>query len=247
MLFSTKSTLSGGLNRIHDEIPRAWDEIRLDGGWVDLISSEAKAEDFIRACEDFIVQSTISLKTQGCALIYLQNYGIIISTTLSLTKVCNCMKYISVNKLSDFEFHDAEFALEIFDNKCLKVKAIYLNIHKDAEQNQHVTDMEINLAYITFEEFNLLSYEPGVAWKQDEHGEFHPTGPQIILTDEYARARFLEQLKNGLTIFALGEKEPNTYFIDAMSIDPFFTVCFNFKNASIEWDEYNKQAWYVSK
>ena len=184
---------------------------------------------------------------QGYALIYLQNYGIIISTTLNLTKECNCMKYISVNKLSDFEFHDAEFAFEIFDNKCLRVKAIYLNIHKDAEQNQHVTDMEINLAYITFEEFNLLSYEPGVAWKQDEHGEFHPTEPQSILTDEYARARFLEQLKNGLTIFDLGEKEPNTYFIDAMSKDPFFTVCFNFKNASIEWDEYNKQAWYVSK
>ena len=157
------------------------------------------------------------------------------------------MKYISFNKLSDFEFHDAEFALEIFDNKCLRVKAIYLNIHKDAEQNQHVTDMEINLAYITFEEFNLLSYEPGVARKQDEDGEFHPTEPQIILTDEYARARFLEQLKNGLTIFDLGEKEPNTYFIDAMSKDPFFTVCFTFKNVSIEWDEYNKQAWYVSK
>ena len=30
-------------------------------GEADLISSEAKAEDFIRACEDFIVQSTISL------------------------------------------------------------------------------------------------------------------------------------------------------------------------------------------
>ena len=28
----------------------------------DLISSEAKAEDFIRACEDFIVRSTISFK-----------------------------------------------------------------------------------------------------------------------------------------------------------------------------------------
>ena len=157
------------------------------------------------------------------------------------------MKYISVNKLSDFEFHDAVFALEVFDNKCLRVKANYLNIHKDAEQNQYTTDMEIRLAYITFEEFNLLSYEPGVAWEQDEHGELHPTEPQIILTDEYARARFLEQLKNGLTIFDLGEKEPNTYFIDAMSKDPFFTVCFNFKNASIEWDEYNKQAWYVSK
>ena len=40
-LFSTKSTFSGGINRIYDEIPHAWDEIRLDGGWVDLISSEA--------------------------------------------------------------------------------------------------------------------------------------------------------------------------------------------------------------
>ena len=40
--FSTKSTLSGGINRMHDEIPLSWDEIRLDGGWVDLISSEAK-------------------------------------------------------------------------------------------------------------------------------------------------------------------------------------------------------------
>ena len=38
--FSTKPTLTGGINRIHDEIPRAWDEIRLDGGWVDLISSK---------------------------------------------------------------------------------------------------------------------------------------------------------------------------------------------------------------
>ena len=39
--FSIKSTLMGGINRIHDEIPLPWDEIRLDGGWVDLISSEA--------------------------------------------------------------------------------------------------------------------------------------------------------------------------------------------------------------
>ena len=31
-LFSTKSTFSGGINRIYDEIPHAWDEIRLDGG-----------------------------------------------------------------------------------------------------------------------------------------------------------------------------------------------------------------------
>ena len=47
-------------------------------GEADLISSEAKAEDFIRACEDFIVQSvaeqlrTISLIYKAYALIYLR-------------------------------------------------------------------------------------------------------------------------------------------------------------------------------
>ena len=52
-------------------------------GEADLISSEAKAEDFIRACEDFIVQSvagqlrTISLIYKAFALIYLRKCGII--------------------------------------------------------------------------------------------------------------------------------------------------------------------------
>ena len=60
--FSTKSTFSGGINRIYDEIPHAWDEIRLDGGWVDLISSEAvggrfhpNSFGFHRALHDFII------------------------------------------------------------------------------------------------------------------------------------------------------------------------------------------------
>ena len=44
--FSIKSTFSGGINRIYDEIPHAWDEIRLDGGWVDLLFSEAKHRRF---------------------------------------------------------------------------------------------------------------------------------------------------------------------------------------------------------
>ena len=42
-----------------DEIPYG-DEIRLNGGWVDFISSASA--DFIRACSDFIVLCAISLK-----------------------------------------------------------------------------------------------------------------------------------------------------------------------------------------
>ncbi|MBP3414185.1 MAG: hypothetical protein J6L81_03175 [Clostridia bacterium] len=156
------------------------------------------------------------------------------------------MKYISIDKLSDFEFHDAVFTLEIFANNCLKVKAEYLNIHKGTEQNSYETDMEIASAFITFEGFNLLSYEQGRAWKQDENGEFYTTDPLIIYRDDSAHCRFLEQIKSGLTIFDLGIKEGITCFIDAMSRDPFFTICFTFKSVRVEWDEYKKEAWYTS-
>ena len=156
------------------------------------------------------------------------------------------MKYISIDKLSDFEFHDAEFWIEIFANNCLKVKANYLNIHKGTEQNTHEADMEIASAFITFEEFKLLSYEPGRVWKQDENGEFHPSETQIVLCDVAAYSRFSVQLDAGLTVFDLGIKEGTTYFIDAMSKDPFFTICFTFKSVRIEWDEYQREAWYTS-
>ncbi len=157
------------------------------------------------------------------------------------------MKYISVNKLTDFEFHDAEFTLESFDNSRLIVKASYVNIHKNAEQNPFETDIEIDNAIITFEEFHLISYAPERAWKQDENGELCSPEPQIILTDTSAHSRFSEQLNAGLTIFDLGVKEGTTYFIDAMSKDPFFTICFTFESVRIEWDGYKKAAWYASR
>ena len=80
--FSTKSTLLGRINRIHDEIPLAWDEICLDGGWVDLISS--------KHCLDFICHRQISSHSDFILafLIYLC-YNIIkevISVYLNLLK-----------------------------------------------------------------------------------------------------------------------------------------------------------------
>lgn len=157
------------------------------------------------------------------------------------------MKYLSVNKLSDFEFHDAEFSLDSFDNDRLIVNAFYLNVHKDAVQNPHEMDMEIAIARVTFTKFKLQSYEPGRAYKQDENGNFYADEPQILLIGDDASARFSEQLKAGLTIFDLGIKDAPIHFIDAMSVDPFFTVCFTFESVAVEWDDYKKEAWYTSK
>lgn len=157
------------------------------------------------------------------------------------------MKYNSVNRLSDFEFHDAWFSLDSFVNNCLTVKALYLNIHKDAEQNPNETDMEIANALITFKEFKLQSYEHVCGRKQDENGNFYSDDPQIVLHGEEAYICFLAQLKAGLTVFDLGTTDTSLHFIDAISKDPFFTVRFTFESVVIEWDDYKKEAWYTSK
>ena len=143
------------------------------------------------------------------------------------------MKFISVNKLSDFEFHDTELNFNKFSNNSLQLKARHLNIRQNAEQNPHETDMEIATAIITFEDFSLSSYEIS-------KGENSKT----VLTDFPAFSLFKEQLKSGITVFDFGIYEGNTYFIDATE---FFTVFFTFKNLKIEWDEYKGKAWYVSR
>lgn len=157
------------------------------------------------------------------------------------------MKYISVNSLSDFEFHDAEFAFDSFVNNQLTVIAYYLNIHKNTEQNPFETDMEIERACITFEGIDIISYEPGREWQKDESGRFYSNEPQVIFSDDEAHCRFMEQLKTGITVFDLDIKERKIYFIDAMAADPFFTVCFTFERVVIAWDSYKKEAWYTSR
>ena len=157
------------------------------------------------------------------------------------------MKYISVNSLSDFEFHDAEFAFDSFVNNQLTIIAYNLNIHKSTEQNPFETDMEIERACITFEGLNIISYELGRACQKDESGRFYSNEPQVIYSGDEAYCRFMEQLKSGITVFDLDIKERKTYFIDAMALEPFFTVCFTFERVFITWDSYKKEAWYTQQ
>ena len=157
------------------------------------------------------------------------------------------MRYISVNNLSDFEFHDSEFTLDLFEDKTLRVKADYLNIHKDTEYNTHGTDMEIDKAYITFEGFNLLSYERGREWKKGINGKLYSKEPQIILTDVPALSEFFRQLETKMVVLDFDIKEKPVYFIDACADEPFFVISFTFDNVIIEWDEYKKAAWYTER
>ena len=157
------------------------------------------------------------------------------------------LKYVSINRLSDFEFHDAAFIFDSFENNNLSVKVSYLNIHKDTEQNPFDSDMEIESARITFEGFDIISYEPGRTWQKDENGQFYSDEPQVILSGDDAQRCLFEQLKPGNNIFDFGINKGKTYYINASSEEPFFTVCFAFERVVIAWDGYKKEAWYTSR
>lgn len=157
------------------------------------------------------------------------------------------MKYISTNIFSDFEFHDTYFKLENFENNTLAVIAKHLNIHKNTEQNFHSTDMEIETAKITLKGFQIKSFEPGRAWKENENGELYTDEPQVIYTGTTAEEKFFSELSSGTTVFEFGLNDNGNYYLDGSGNKPWFQAQFTFDSATVEWDNYKKIAWYEEK
>lgn len=148
--------------------------------------------------------------------------------------------------LSDFEFHDAVFELVNLQDGNLTVHATELNIHQSAPQNDHQTDMEIDLARITFRDFRAVSFEPGQDWKRDALGHSYPVGPQIVYEDAQAEEHLLHELRNPMTVFEFAQ-EDSLLRIDGCGDEPWFTAQFACSGVTIEWDEYRRPAWYVNK
>ncbi len=157
------------------------------------------------------------------------------------------MKYQSTNILQDFEFHDAYFKFESFENDTLIICVQYLNIHKNAEQNPHDIDMEITTAQISFNNFQVKSFEPGREWKQDANGKLYTDEPQVIFKGQTAEKKLLNELRIGSTIFEFGTLENGNYYFDGAGDEPWFQAQFLFDSVTIEWDEYRKTAWYEEK
>ncbi len=155
------------------------------------------------------------------------------------------MKYISVNRLNDFEFHDAEMKLIRYADGRLTVSMECLNIHKGTEQNPHPTDMEIECAQLTFDNFSLSFFDPGNVWSRDADGKWSVSEELKILTDAEAEQKLLCELKERITIFTFEPFDDTFYYIDGGSWnEPWFAIRFTFDSVTIEWDAYRKIAWY---
>lgn len=146
------------------------------------------------------------------------------------------MKYSSVNNLQDFEFHDAQMEFISYADSKLVVSVKYLNIHKATPQNDFETDMEINLAQITFEGLSVKLFQ----LSKDEKANIS----NRISTEKETEQKYISELKHGINIFEFGLFDSGFYYIDACGAEPWFTVQFSFKNVTVEWEEYSNKAWY---
>jgi len=155
------------------------------------------------------------------------------------------MKYISINKVDDFEFHDAVIDFFSFQNDDLEVSIKHLNIHSTAMQNPFDEDMEIKEARIAFKGFIPISYTKAKDLVKCEDGAWRPS-EYITMRDSEAFDSLMKEITHGVTVyyFEKSKEKDSEYYIEALGDEPYFTATFKCKDVIVEWDEYLKKAWY---
>ena len=156
------------------------------------------------------------------------------------------MKYSSINQLSDFEFHDAEFILKCYDDFNLYATAKYLNVHKDAKENPYEYDMEIEYAHICFEHIETHSFKLLPAYQFDAEGKLYTNDPQVIDKGTPAQEKFITELKRGISLHCVDVHKENNRTVLEITTNgrSCFHAIISFDNIIIAWDNYHKKAWY---
>ncbi len=159
------------------------------------------------------------------------------------------MKYISLDRLQDFEFHDSELELigweKLGNMDDVTFKARLLNVHKDAAPNNSGVDMEIKEAIIHFGNIVIKEYERMRSITLDENGNEILGDPQVIHKGDEARKLFDNDLKDKITVLYLGESNNGEYELEGIGYNHnCFMVRFTFGTVKIEWCDYSGAAWY---
>ena len=159
------------------------------------------------------------------------------------------MKYTSLDRLQDFEFHDSELELigweKLGNMDEVTFKARLLNVHKNAAPNNSGVDMEIKEATIRFGNIILKEYERMRSVTFDEKGNEILGEPQVIHKGEEARKLFDNDIKGKITVLYLGESNNREYELEGIGYNHnCFMVRFFVSTVKIEWCDYSGAAWY---
>lgn len=150
------------------------------------------------------------------------------------------MKYVSIDRLCDFEFHDSEWSFVSWSEGKLTVKIEMLNIHKDAEQNCTGKDMEIKEAIVTFIGVKDFIYELPRTWKNDENGNSYSDDPLVVYEGDEGVEKFANELP-AMVMFL--DKTDGGYEFGGIG-NGWISAKFAFDSVTVEWDEYDGTAWY---
>ena len=129
------------------------------------------------------------------------------------------MKYLSLNRPSDFEYHDAALCLKNHENHHLCVTAKYLNIHKNIQENLYHYDMEIASAEMTFENIEIRSLKTMELYCFRDDGSRYLEEPQIVYTGAKAEEELITALKKGICLdcIAVSKEGDNEYLYEFMT------------------------------
>ena len=157
------------------------------------------------------------------------------------------MRYQSINRLQDFDFHDAVWTLVSCSDNSLAGNVRFLNIHQDCPQNTEDCDMEIETARITMTGCRVIAYKPVSPEIIDSAGVRHPADPPVVYAGEKAAKALLNEMEYGMTFDSLHEGDNGSWILEGCGETLFFEAEIIFESVLVEWDSYRCPSWYVSR
>jgi hypothetical protein len=157
------------------------------------------------------------------------------------------MKFISMNELEIFEFHDAITTSASLIDHVFEMNLKYLNVHKMTTVNPGKYDLQIKNAALKFSDCTIDTFVPDQEWKLNENGVLSTKDLMLNYTGADAESNFIRNCEVGLTILSFECSETEGLYsvhMGAIGKEPYFEVKFRFRSCSAQWDEYSKKAWY---
>ena len=159
------------------------------------------------------------------------------------------MKYISVNDLNTFAFHDTGIRDIILSDSEMVWSVVALNAMTENPHNEHKKDMCIEKAVITFKDFCVESLVFGAYERYGSDRKLIEAVDAVAAEpEEYAG---ILTVKPGdyyiiLAKMEFAQKHNGTYSVcfenDCIAGNYFLEL--SFSEVIIEWEEYSGEAWY---
>jgi hypothetical protein len=161
-----------------------------------------------------------------------------------------CMaKYISINELDKFHFHDACFRDIEINNENMIWKLEFVNVTTTNSQNNLDVDMEAGILFLTFKNWKVKKIEYYGFESRDEHWNIIGQQPNIVAPKEDYLEILLTIGKQNGVISYVEDNYDNQNEIKLCSIDfsnpDVLNIELEYSDTQAEWENYTSKAWYI--